>query len=154
MRRLRRLLRMFVTFLSLLPICEAQDITVRVISAKNGRPIVEAHIQLYIAQPGPPPAIILNRWQYTDASGSTLFHVSAPIQLSASIFVGGLVDTCATATYRAKEVLQTGVAIADTKICPHRPVKKFLVRPRPGEIVVYDPQYSRWERTLYFPWAS
>jgi hypothetical protein len=145
---------MIAIFLGLASISKAEDITVRVISAKNGRPIVEAHVQLFIAQPGAPLKVILNRWQYTDASGSAIFHVDAPIPLNASLGVGGMKDFCAPATYRAKEVLQTGVAIADTKVCPHRPVKKFLVHPHPGEIVVYDPQYSRWERTLYFPWAS
>lgn len=142
---------------ALADISRAEDITVRIISAKNGHPLVERHLQLRVLYllhaPDKYPFFLFNVWQYTDASGTTIFHVPGSLPPDASIFVGGLIDYCSPGTYRADQV-QSGVAIADLRGCRHRPLKKYLVQPHPHEIVIYSGEYSRWERALYFPWPD
>lgn len=136
-----------------------QDIKVRVISAKTGRPLVEAHVQLFIGDKPKPGERswepLFDRWEYTDGTGTAVFHVSSPIPLTAGISVGGAgADWCSPARYKASDVLRSGVSEPGFGSCPHRPLKKFVLKPHPGEIIIYMGEYSRWERALYFPWAS
>lgn len=151
--------RLVVIFLGALCACRAEDITVRVISAKTGHPITEAHVQLLINYPAhhgdnSSPSFF-DQWAYTDNSGSAVFHVSSFLPDKASLKIGGAgADWCSPGTYLAAEVLRSGVSIAYPRACPHRPIRKILVPARPGQIVIYIGQYSRWERSLYFPWFS
>jgi hypothetical protein len=147
----------FAILLAIAPAANAEEITVRVISVKTGHPLAERRIQLFVDYllhpPDTYPEFVFSHWAFTDGSGLAKFHVPGSLPARASVFVGGLIDYCSPATYRAEQV-QQGVAIANLKGCSHRPLKKFLVKPNPGEIVIYSPEYSGWERMLYFPWPE
>src|ERR1700739_2054089 len=75
----------------------AEDIKVGVISAKTGRPLVEAHTQLFINGRANAADPMFNRWQYTDNEGIAVFHVPDPIPMDTRISVGGAGDWCSPA---------------------------------------------------------
>lgn len=134
----------------------ATDIAVRVLSAKDGRPIVERRVQLYVSQtvqsPDQSSPQIFDRWEYTGADGRAIFHLGN-IPPNARFTVGGAgAEYCSPSSYDADQVMRTGVAVE--RPCPHRPHGKFTVQARPGEIVIYSGECSRWERMLYFPWPG
>ena len=64
--------------------------------------------------------------------------------------LGNYPDGCSPAVNTADEVMNVGVSKLNN--CPHRPVKKFALPPKPGQIVVYVPEYTQLERFLYLPW--
>lgn len=149
--------RMLAALLFITSVGEAAEITVRVLSAKDGHQLAEKRIGIFVmAPPGmnPPPGVIFKGEAPTDGSGIVTFVIEAPLQTGARIYVDGLVDYCSPPSYEADRVLGTGVAEQLPKSCPHRALKKFAVKPHPGEIVMFSGEYSRWERMLYFPWPS
>ncbi len=139
--------------------CRASDITVRLLSAKDGRPLVERHIELSIDRivklPDQSSPLVFQKWEYTGADGTAVFHVNIPLPPHSQVGIfGDVPNSCSPGDYEVEEVLRTGFAVKVVRNCPHRPIKKFVVSPHPGEIVIFSGEYSRWERTLYFPWAS
>ena len=133
--------------------CFADDVTVRVISAKNGRPLVGERVQLVVFRPVPRGApddpVVFKKYEYTATKGEAVFHTQVPA--NASIGVGGIQDQCSPGVYRADEMMKTGVAV---ERCPHRPKRGFGLPVHPGEIVIYAGQYSWLERALWMrpPW--
>lgn len=147
-------------YLSGASFAKGEDIAVRVISAKTGRPIVEAHVEVVVDTPHRRPDVspeTFRDWEYTDSNGAAIFHVPSPsLPRDGWIGVAGIApDWCSPAAgYRVDEVVRAGASKPGFASCPHRPLKKYLVQPHPGEIVIYIGEYSRWERILYFPWPS
>lgn len=139
------------------PRCPAEDVTVRVLSAKNGRPIVEREVQLVgfpVSTPGKAPASSFERWARTDAGGAAIFHIDPP--LPAKLGVGGNmsapgIDWCSPALYDAPQVFQSGISISR---CPHRDIKKLGIHPKPGEIIIWVGEYTWLERVLWLPWPD
>jgi hypothetical protein len=136
--------------------CAAQNIRVRAISLKDGRPLSERRVQLYSAydfDPSTKRAVIFNKWAYTNGDGVATFDTEGVIPPHAHVSVGWIApDWCSPVVYSIDEVLQKGTSIA--RGCPHRNVKKFVVSPTPGEIVLYFAEYSKLERMLYLPWPD
>ncbi|MGA7416225.1 MAG: hypothetical protein WBW33_37490 [Bryobacteraceae bacterium] len=129
------------------------DITVRVISAKTGRPMAGAPVRLSVNSRGRNAGI----WAFderasTATDGTAVFRV-APLPERGSIFVTEIAaDYCSPPIYELDRVIGTGVA--EFRGCPHRSIKGFALPPKPGKIVMYIGEYSRLERALYFPWAN
>ncbi len=136
----------------------AADITVRVISAKTGRPMVEKKVRLILGtrqraseseQWG--TLELLDKREYTAQDGTAVFHVG-PLPSFGWVDVVDEADPdqCSPGLNPLDQVIHTGVAVWN---CPHRP-RKFAVSPKPFEIVIYVGEYSRWERILYLPWHT
>lgn len=105
-----RLAQRLLAALMLAWMCKAEDVTVRIISAKSGRAMVEQHVHLDILAPGPTELRNpFREWMYTDAAGLATFHVPFPMPGNAILYVAGLMDYCSPAMYHPHEVLQTGV---------------------------------------------
>lgn len=137
-------------------LCNAADIQVFLLSARNGHPISERQVQLFVIDTTVkhvPENQVFNAWEYTDANGIALFHVPV-LRATDRVFVFGLADYCSPSRYDAEEVLLRGVAQQIKGACPHRPLKKLVLSPHPGEIVIISGEYSGWERRLYFPWPG
>jgi hypothetical protein len=134
------------------PPVDLADITVRVISAKTGRPMVEKHVNLSVGAGGGPHGgalRVFDGWEYTDSDGVAVFHVPKTPKWGWITVMGNYPDVCSPFTNTADEVMNVGVSKYG---CPHRPVKKFALPPKPGQIVIYVPEYTPLERFLYLPW--
>lgn len=136
--------------------CQALDIRVLLISAKDGRPIPERRIQLAcwhrIPKGGNQSPEVFNLWAYTDGSGTATFNIDSPIPPESILFVGNIAHCCSPATFSVDQVLRSGVSLPCK--CPHRPKGKVPVPAIPGQIAVYSGEYSPWEERLYFPWPD
>ena len=135
-------------------IANAQDITIRVISAKDGHPFTEEPVRLVVAETIDRPAghslIVSDLTERTDGEGKAVFRVEVPQLASLSVLTKTHIQ-CSPVTYQSEHVRRTGVA---QQQCPHRPQGKFGLPLRPGEIVIYIGEYSKLERMLYFPWPG
>lgn len=92
----------------------------------------------------PPPGSILPE---TDARGIVSFHVDAkslPPYVSVGPFSTQELRNCSSETFTLDQVLRTGViATYDVKRCGKLQVNP--ITPIPGEIVIYDRVFSRWD---------
>ena len=131
----------------------AEDITVRVISAKDGHAFVEDLVQLVVDAKLPDGKRgvqrVFNERERTDADGKAVFHPDVPALSTITAIAGH--SQCSPGTYRSELVLRTGVALNQ---CGHRPQGKFGLPVHPGEIVIYIGEYSKLEILLYFPWPG
>jgi hypothetical protein len=130
---------------------EPTCITVRVISAKTGRPMIEKFVRMTVNMHATRAITVFDRRERTDSSGAVVFHV---INLPASGYITVTdIDPyqCSYGLYDLGRVMTTGAA---DYACPHRSVEKFALAPKPGEIVIYVGEYTRLERILYLPWHS
>jgi hypothetical protein len=132
-------------------ISSAQEITVRVISAKDGHPFVEEPVRLMISRKGARAETAFDQWERTDTEGKAIFHPDVPAQAYVGA-VAGVHIQCSPGNYpSAEQILRTGVALNQ---CRHRPQGKFGLPVHPGEIVIYIGEYSKLELLLYFPWPG
>jgi hypothetical protein len=135
-------------------LANAEDITVRVISAKNGHPFKDERVQVTVTRPphlpDPQSPFAFNQFGSTDGDGKAIFHLDVPRVSSLTVMVSNHLQ-CSAFRYQFEDVLRTGVAKEN---CPHRPKGKFGLPVHPGEIVIYIGEYSWLERALYFPWPN
>ena len=133
-----------------------ETLTVRLLSAKDGKPLAERQIQVVITRllysPEKSDPRIFSGTEYTNGSGIARFKVNLDLPPKSTISIFGLTDYCSAGDYDWNVVWQFGAA--SKRKCPHRPIGKFQVHANPGEVVFFSGEYSRWERALYFPWAG
>jgi hypothetical protein len=147
---LRCILWVSSALLGAIPV-SALDVNVRIISAKTGRPLVHQRVQLTIDGPIIPPetsgSIIGYAWGLTDRSGTAVIHTDLSVPPGSWFLIGYVMDLCSPDRYSVDKVMQTGFSVESP--CAHRPRDKFVLPPRPGEIILYSAEYSAGERMLY-----
>lgn len=133
--------RLFIGFFAIALSSRALDIRVRLISAKNGRPVPKQNICIDVdgpIEPGHSSGDILTRGcGRTDSSGMALVNISSLIPPGswALISIPVPLGLCSPDRYSIDRVLSTGVSAEGE--CLHGRSDKFRVPPKPGEIVLY-----------------
>lgn len=146
-----RLASIFIAFLALAATAKALDIRVRVISARNGRPLPKRYVDIIVDGPIEPghssgPTLGLLEGQ-TDGSGAALLHIDSTLPPGSWLQIWLPTDLCSPDRYSVDRVVRTGVSAE--RACPHRHSDKFAVPAQPGQIVLYSGDYSAWERLFY-----
>lgn len=127
-------MRTVVSFLllGLSAVYGADQIQVKVLSAKDGHPV-----------PGKPVALQLPRTQLeasTDANGVATFALPTPRPTMISVATK---EECWQDWYDTTAILHDG--IVEKNDCFHKS-KQLDVKAQPGQLVIFTGDYKRWER--------
>ena len=117
----------------------AENITVRVLNAKSGRPIKGQSIWVYCGHPARSTPLERN----TNEDGVAAFVL--PKKTIEELFIHDASDVhrCSHASFSLAAILSKGV-IADN-ICDPKHKLIESTRARPGEVVIFVKPVSRWE---------
>jgi hypothetical protein len=92
-----------------------------------------------------------DRQQLLGPDGTTTFHLTSVPADGSILLIGIDPDWCSPTRYTLEEVLTVGAA--DYYNCRHRSIKKYTVKPKPSQIVVYMGEYSRARTSILLPMA-
>lgn len=141
------------------PCASAQDITVRLVNARSGKPLSRVRVAM-LTWNGifdihkPPLPHIETVEATTDAMGVAVFHLRQPIPEHLSFEIGGLRDFAGCWRLRdlsPKTVLQSGV-VADYNESKCGKLRTQLSA-KPGEVVIVDKKLTLWDQMRQeLPW--
>jgi hypothetical protein len=119
----------------------AEDIIIRAIEAKNGKPAARVRISFWSWEFGRNPAGTRNQHGITDARGRVVFHVDSMLP---TLAVGTAEIGCSQRDYPASEVLKSGIVGENN--CVKKSPKDQEINAKPGEIVFFMEWDSFWKR--------
>jgi hypothetical protein len=146
-------LALLVSFLILTSTLAQADVTIRVhmIDARTGKPILRKPVRMRVLDAPTQfrPGYLQEK---TDSNGVATFMVSDPIPeyLWVHIGMGGYWEECSPSDdYKAKTILDSGLAIKGTCSVPGLPKASLTFEPKPGEVYLFAVHLNLWEWIRY-----
>jgi hypothetical protein len=130
-----------------------QDISVRLVDARSGKPLSKVSVEMFswngtwTFDPHKPFPKREELHAITDAEGRAVFHLAEPIPEHVGFLVGGVGDfsgCCCRQNFSPETVLRSGVvADYDESRCGK---PKRQVSAEPGEVVILDKKLTLWQK--------
>jgi len=125
----------------------AAEIVVRAVNGKDGKPLLRCPIQVYGRDDVlyPREHMHLLAEVETDREGRATFQLEDPLPDSIFIYLGGRIwfDCSSRYEFSTKEVLSAGVVPYNR--CDKKGKIKTKFFAKPGEIIIFDRPFTRWD---------
>jgi hypothetical protein len=128
----------------LLPETNSHDVSIKLVSATDGRPQTGIHFALSIADPRLKTRGLVNA--KTNSQGVAVFRIPDPLPERVSlVFAPDEFMLCSEVEFSTDQILRSGAI--GTNTCGNATISASM-RPKPGELALFGKSVTLWQRIL------